>query len=106
MLLAARGLAPLLRPLGETTVEYRDRVVAEPPQHPPQPARVHPVVLVVRHDLHAARDAEPAERLCKRARIRQRMPPIRPSFGTREIVAEMRVHRPGSVKRGMFPVTA
>src|SRR2546422_8614865 len=41
-----------------TTVEYRDRVVAEPPQHPPQPARVHPVVLVERHDLHAARDED------------------------------------------------
>ena len=83
---AARRRPALGGPFREPAIEHRDRVVAEPAQQPPQPARVHAVVLVVRDDLHAARDAESAERLCKRVRIRQGMTPVRPTFGTREVV--------------------
>jgi len=49
-------------------VEHSDGVVAEPAQHPPQPGRVHPLLLVVGDDLLRRIDAEAAEQRGRRLR--------------------------------------
>src|SRR5436190_10082506 len=80
-------------PLREPAVEYRHRVVSKPPQQPPQTARVHPVVLVVRDHLHTLGNAEPAERPRRRLDIRQRVTAIRSRHGTGKISAKVCIHR-------------
>ena len=52
--LAERGRTTFAHPLCPAAVEQRDRVVTEIAQRPPQPARVHAVVLVVRDHLCVA----------------------------------------------------
>src|SRR6185295_9066577 len=89
----APGGAPLSLPLREPAVEHGDRVVPEPAQQPPQPAGIHAVVLVVRDGLYTTRNAEAAEGPGKHVRIRQRMAAVRPTPGTGEIAAQIRVHR-------------
>src|SRR5262249_46767997 len=74
-------------------VEDRSGVVTEPPQQPPQPAREHPVVLVVRDDLTSVGDAEPPEGFGQPCGIRQRMPAVPARLDAREIAIEMRVAR-------------
>src|SRR5262245_61386475 len=66
---ASRGGPPFRHPFLESTVENRYRVVSEPADHPPEAARVDPVVLIVGDDLHAAGDAELAQCVCKCLRI-------------------------------------
>src|SRR5262249_30567336 len=83
----------------EATVEYCHRIVAEPPQHPPESARERSVVLVVRNDLDTARNAETAQSVSKRGRIRQRMPAVFPTLGTRQVPIEMRVDRAANMSR-------
>ena len=98
----ARRGAPLGLPFREPAVEHGDRVVPEPAQQPPQPARVHAVLLVVRDRLHAARHAETAEGLGKRVRIRQGVAAVRPVSGTGEVAAEGCVDRARDVRRRML----
>src|SRR5439155_10147174 len=58
MLLTRRGWPCFGRPLREPAVEYGDRVVAHPAEHPPQPAGIHASVLIVGYNLNSALDAE------------------------------------------------
>ncbi len=61
----ASSVAPFRRPFRKPAIEHRDRVVSEPAQHPPEPARVSAVVLVVRDDLDPVGNAHPAEGVYK-----------------------------------------
>src|SRR5580765_6048174 len=65
-------------PLLEPAVEDRNGVVAEPSQHPPEPAGEHAVLLIVGDHLHTTRNTETAERLREDAGVRQRVASVRP----------------------------
>ena len=88
----------------EPTVEHGDRVVSKPTQKPPQAAREHPVLLIVGHHLHAARDPEAAEGLRQRVRVRRRMSSVRPTLGTGQIVCEIRVAGARNVSSRVLPL--
>src|SRR5262249_3924175 len=70
----------------------------EPTQQPPQAARVHPGVLIVRRHVHAIGDAPRTEDPTKRLRFRQRMAPAGSRFRTGEIVRQMGVDRARNVR--------
>src|SRR5437660_355534 len=72
--------------------------VTPEPQQPPEPARPHAVVLVVRDHLHAARNAEPAERPRERGGVGKRMATVRAALRPRKIGVEIGVHRAGYVR--------
>ena len=80
--------------------------MTEPAQEPPQSAREHPTVLIVRDDLHprsaGIADAKPPERIGEHQRVRQRMPSIRPGSGAGKIVVQVRVDGAGNVTAGVF----
>ena len=95
--LAALDRPPFGRPRLEPAVEHRHRVVSQPAQQPPQAAGEHAVFLVVGHDLHAAGDPQPAERLRQRLRIGQGVASVRPIFGTGEVMRQVGVDRAGDV---------
>src|SRR5580765_8647900 len=101
---ASRGGPAFRDPLLESTIEDRGRVVPEPAQHPPEAARVYAVVLIVSDDLHAARDAELAECVCKCLRIGQGVASIRPGYGTREIATQVCVLGTRNVQVHVFPL--
>ena len=56
-------------------IKHRDCLVAKPAQQPPQSCRHRTAVRVIRDNLRVPADSPVAERLRKRARIRQRMSP-------------------------------
>lgn len=50
-------------PFGEATVEYRDGVVAQPSQQPPETTCIHASVLIVDDDLRTSSNPKPSERV-------------------------------------------
>src|SRR5213593_4332146 len=78
-------------PFPEASVQDGDTFVAYPPKQPPQTAREHPVVLIVRNDLHPRADAESYKRLDEHVGIGQRMTAVHPGQRSGEGLVEMRI---------------
>ena len=76
--------------------------MTNPASEPPQAARKHAGVLVVRHDLHILRDTESSEGFAEHERVGQRMASVRPGSGTGEVVAQMRVDGAGNMLNRVF----
>ena len=69
-------------PTCEAAVEHRDRVVAEPAQHPPQPRRIHRVALIVGDDLRCRRRCRGGRRVAAASSGEgSGWRPLRPVFG-------------------------
>ena len=85
-------------PLPETAVKHRDVVVSHPTEQPPQSACEHPVVLVVRDDLHPVADAESYKCLNERCGIGERMTAVAAGDGCGQIPVQVRVDRARDVR--------
>src|SRR5207247_10136624 len=96
-LLTRRSWAFFANPFRNTPVDDGDAFVAHPAQQPPQTAREHPVVLIVRNDLHPRADAESYKRLDEHVGIGQRMTAVHPGQRSGEILVEMRVDGTGDM---------
>src|SRR5437773_11162111 len=84
-------------PFLEASVEDGDSVVADPPKQPPQPAREHPFVVIVRDDLHPRADAESYTGLDEHVGIGQRMAAVDPGQWSGKVPVQMRIDSAGNV---------
>ncbi len=89
---ARGGGTSFAHPPGPAAVEHGDGVVTEIAQRPPEPAGVHPGVLVVGDDLRVARDSQPAEHLGQRFDRWHRMAAVGPCSRPREVLTEAGIH--------------
>src|SRR5256885_573651 len=77
--------------------------MAQPTQQPPQAAREHDAVLIVRNNLPAAGDAEAAESPGEHVNVWKGMTSVRTAFGPRQVAIEMRISRTRNVRGRPFP---
>src|SRR3954466_2151333 len=63
--------------------------MSHPTQHPPEPARVHARVLVVRDYLRVVRDAESAECGDERVGVGKRVSPVRAGGGGCQVIVDV-----------------
>src|SRR6185295_8495466 len=81
----------------EAAVQYGDRVVPEPAEHPPEPGRIEPAAGVVSDHLRALADAEAREGSGSRGWRGQGMPAGRRRDRRGQIAREVGVVRAGDV---------